>query len=61
MGYKRKTVDVWRLYVNYGQGWEHEVTNYSRAESNEDSRAYCENQPYPIKIVRGRESVECNI
>lgn len=26
MAYTRKTIDCWRFYLNYGQGWEHEIT-----------------------------------
>lgn len=34
MAYVRKTRDAFYLYVNYGygQGWEHEITEYSRKE-----------------------------
>ena len=32
MAYKRKTRDVWRFYVNYGCGWEHELDEDSLSE-----------------------------
>ena len=58
--YKRKTQDVWRFYVNYGygDGWEHEVTELSREGMKENRRAYRENCPYPLKVVRGREKIQ---
>ena len=50
--YKRKTVDEYRLYVNYGQGWEHETTEESYRELREQQRCYRENCPeYPTKLV----------
>lgn len=55
---KRKTIDVWRFYVNYGQGWEHEATELSRADMKENRKAYRENCIYPLRIVRGRDRIE---
>ena len=55
--YVRKTVDCWRFYCNYGCGWEHEITEYSLKDMKENRKAYQENSPYPLKIVRGREKV----
>ena len=34
MAYQRKTVDVWRMYVDYGCGWEYELTEYTREQAN---------------------------
>ena len=28
MAYQRKTRDVYRLFVDYGQGWEHELDEF---------------------------------
>lgn len=60
MTYKRKTVDCWRFYVNYGygHGWEHEHTELTRAGMKENRRLYRENCPYPLRIVFGRERIE---
>lgn len=58
MAYKRKTIDCWRFFLNYGQGWEHEITEYSRAEMKENRKAYRENCPYPLRIRKGRERIE---
>ena len=59
MAYVRKTVDVWRFYVDYGQGWEHELDEYTWAEAKKRKREYAENCPqYPTKIVKGREKKE---
>lgn len=54
----RKTQDCRRFYVNYGQGWEHEITEYSRDAMKENRKAYQENCPYPLKITLGREPIE---
>lgn len=58
--YKRKTRDCWRFYVNYGfgNGWEHEITEYTWAEMKENRKAYRENCPYPLRVVFGRERIE---
>lgn len=56
----RKTRDCWRFYVNYGfgHGWEHEITEYTREEMKVNRKAYAENCPYPLRIVKGRERIE---
>jgi hypothetical protein len=57
--YVRKTRDVWRFYLNYGQGWEHEITEETRAAMLANLKAYRENCPqYPLKIVKVRERIE---
>jgi hypothetical protein len=58
MAFIRKTVDCWRFFCNYGQGWEHEITEYTREAMKENRKAYRENSPYPLRIVRGRERIE---
>lgn len=59
MAYKRKTRDVWVLYVDYGQGWEYELTGYSRDEIRQRRKEYRENCPqYPTKVVMKREKIE---
>ena len=61
MPYKRKTRDVWRLYVDYGQGWEHELDEFTLDEARQTRKEYRENCPqYPIKIVKGRERIKDN-
>lgn len=51
-----KFLYVWKLYVHYGQGWEHELTELSRSEIVQRAKEYRENCPqYPIKISCGRE------
>jgi hypothetical protein len=59
-GYQRKTVDVWRFYVNYGygHGWEHEHTDTTRADMLVNRKAYRDNCPYPLRIKRGRDRIE---
>lgn len=52
----RKTDTVWHLMVNYGQGWEHELTEDSWREMRDRLREYRENCPqYPVKAVRKHE------
>ena len=56
--YKRKTRDTWQLHVNYGQGWEHEITEDSRREIKDRVAEYRANFPkYPVKVVTKRERI----
>lgn len=50
----RKTVDSWQIHVNYGSGWEHECTEFSRKDAISQKRIYRENVSYPVKIVKRR-------
>lgn len=55
MAYKRKTADEYQLYVNYGYGWEHELSEYTHEEAKQRRKEYRENCPrYPTKIVKKR-------
>lgn len=39
------------LYVNYGYGWEYELSEYSQKEMEERVKEYRENCPqYPLKV-----------
>ena len=59
MAYKRKTRDVWRFYVNYGCGWEHELDEDSFSEIRKRKKEDRENCPqYPTKVVKGRERID---
>lgn len=55
---ERTTRDCWRFYCNYGQGWEFEIIEYTKAEMLVNKKAYLENSPYQLKIVKGREKME---
>ncbi len=56
--YIRKTRDVWEIHVDYGQGWEYEIAEFSFSEARARRREYRENCPqYPLKIVRKRERI----
>lgn len=60
MSRERKTVDCWRLYVDYGygDGFEHELTEYTPQDARQRRKEYAENCPqYATKIVKGRERV----
>ncbi|MFH1250327.1 MAG: hypothetical protein V1715_04410 [bacterium] len=46
----------WKLYVNYGQGWEYEIFEETFEGYRENRRLYRENIPqYAQKWVRSRE------
>ena len=56
--YVRKTRDVWELQVNYGQGYEYECTEYSRADAKKTAWEYAVNCPqYPVRIIKKRERI----
>lgn len=45
----------WKLYVNYGQGWEYETFEETKQGYLENKKAYRENCPYPQRWVQARE------
>jgi hypothetical protein len=50
MPYVRKTEDEYRLFVDYGQGWEHEHTESSLKAIRQSVKDYKKNAPqYPVK------------
>ena len=54
----KKYIYGWKLYVNYGYGWEYEQFESSREGYQENRRAYRENCTYSQKWVRGRETID---
>jgi hypothetical protein len=53
--YQRKTKDEYQMFVNYGYGWEHELSEETVEEINQRKREYRENCPqYPVKVVKKR-------
>lgn len=59
MAYQRKTRDVWQFFVNYGYGWEHELTEFTREEGRQRLKEYRENCPqYPARLEKHRERIE---
>lgn len=45
------------IYI--GHGWEHELTEFTRAEAQQRLKEYRENCPqYPARIVMAREKIE---
>ena len=59
MTYTRKTADEYQLHINYGQGWEHEISEDSFREIRGRVREYRENCPqYPVKWVKRRVPLE---
>jgi hypothetical protein len=45
----------WKLYVNYGQGWEYEVFEDTRVGYLANKKAYEESCTYPQIWTRSRE------
>lgn len=45
----------WKLYVNYGYGWEYETFEETREAYKVNRQAYRENCTYPQRWTRGRE------
>ena len=45
----------WKLYVNYGCGWEYETFEETYSGYKVNRKAYQENCNYPQKWTRGRE------
>ena len=54
MARPRTTIDAWELQVNYGDGWEEEITEYGRYLYLENARAYRENCQYPQRWIKRR-------
>ena len=52
---KNKYIYGWKLYVNYGQGWEYETFEETLEAFKTNKRLYQENCPYPQRWCRGRE------
>ena len=53
--YTRKTVDEFQLWVDYGQGFEHEISEESRDELRQRVKEYRENCPqYALKTKKVR-------
>lgn len=51
-----KFIYGFKLYVNYGRGYEYEIFETTHADARARVREYRENCPqYPIKLSRGRE------
>lgn len=62
MAYVRTTQDTFEMHIDYGQGWEHELTEYSLKEYRQRRKEYQENCPqYPTKLVRKRERLAPDI
>lgn len=55
--YNRKTVDSFEIHVNYGQGWEHECTEWTRHDAVMCKKTYQENCTADVKIVMKRIKV----
>ena len=59
--YKRKTVDEWQIWTDYGYGLEHETTETSRRDAREQVKCYlsnCASILKEIKIIKKRVKIE---
>lgn len=52
---KNKYLYGFKLYVDYGRGWEYETFEGTVKGYKENKKAYRENCNYPQKWTRGRE------
>lgn len=64
MAYQRKTRDRWDIETNYGQGWEVENSEYTRADAKRSLREYKENlEAYgkcEVRMTKHRERLEAS-
>jgi hypothetical protein len=61
MAYVRKTRDEFQIFLNYGGGWEHEISEDNRKDMRERLKEYRENCPqYPIKWKIARVKIEAS-
>ena len=52
---KNKFLYGWKLYVNYGNGWEYEIFETTFKGYRENRKLYQQNCDYPQKWSEGRE------
>jgi len=52
---KNRFLYLWVIQGNYGQGWEDECVEDSLTEARARLREYCENSPYPSRMIQRRE------
>jgi len=53
---ENKWIYGWKLYIDYGQGWEYELFEESLREMKQRLKEYRENAPmYPRKFNAGKE------
>lgn len=52
---KNKFLYGWKLYVNYGNGYEYETFEDNFKSYRENKKLYAENCQYPQKWINGRE------
>lgn len=57
ISYTRKTRDIWRIYTNYGYGWEEESTADTMKDAQYQKREYLLAGAHAVRIKRGREAL----
>ena len=59
--YERKTIDRWDIETNYGDGWEVECSEYTRAEAKHTYREYRDNVQFYgkglVRLTKHREKI----
>lgn len=52
-------MDIFRLYVDYGEGWEYEYECFTWEGALRIQEEYAQNCPqYPTMIIKGRKRIE---
>jgi len=46
---ERTTIDAWEILCNYGDGWEHECTEFTLRQTKQRLKEYRENSPGSVK------------
>jgi hypothetical protein len=55
----QRRVYGWKVWVNYGQGWEYELFELTASAAIAQKKSYRENCPqYPVKVCRGWDLFE---
>ena len=56
---ERKTIDRWDIETNYGNGWECECSEYTKAEAEEQYQCYVDNAcgRYAVRLTKHRVRV----
>lgn len=57
MAYQRKTADEWRIWGNYGYGWDEVAAEETRAAARAQLACYRENEPRAVHKMTGPHRV----
>ena len=51
---KRKTIDIWEIWVQHDGTWECDCIELTRKEAREQYKTYVQNCVFPVKIRKRR-------